>query len=118
MLPNTLTLTVNSVDKVLVRINQDNYGSEYRLLTATEKYVLKIRHTLGQKASGGRVFDQHNVLVEHTVFATLESLEKTMTVSTTLRGEVGTAPANLDYLSDALGVLVAANAAALVGGES
>lgn len=118
MLANTLTLTVNSVAKVLTRINQDNYGSEYRLVSDTEKYTLKIRHTLGQKASGGRLFDQHNVLVEHVVFATLTTTEKTMTVSTTLRGEVGTAPANLDYLSDALGVLVAAQAAALVQGEA
>ncbi len=118
MLANTLTLTVNAVAKVLTRINQDNYGSEYRLLSATEKYTLKIRHQLAQKASGGRVFDSHNVLVEHVVFATLTTPERTMTVSTTLRGEVGTDPVNLDYLSDALGVLVAAQAAALVQGEA
>lgn len=118
MLANTLTLTVNSVAKVLTRMNQDNYGSEYRLVSDTEKYTLKIRHQFGQKASGGRVFDTHNVVVEHVVFATPTTLAKTMTVSTTLRGEVGTLPANLDSLSDALGVLVAAQAAALVQGES
>lgn len=116
MLANTLTLTVNSVAKVLTRINQDNYGSEYRLLSATEKYVLKIRHS--SQVSGGKSFDVHNVLVEHTVFATVSALETKMTASVTLRGQVGTDPAALDYLSDALGVLVAAQAAALVQGES
>lgn len=116
MLNNTLTLTVNSVAKVLVRINQDNYGSEYRLLSATEKYTLKVRHS--SQKSGTRIFDVHNVLVEHVVFATPTVAEKTMTVSSTLRGEVGTDPAALDYLSDALGVLVAAQAAQLVQGEA
>ncbi len=52
MLANTLTLTVNSVAKVLTRINQDNYGSEYRLLSATERYTLKIRHQ--SQKTGGR----------------------------------------------------------------
>jgi len=116
MLANTLTLTVNSVAKVLTRINQDNYGSEYRLLSATERYTLKIRHSV--QKSGVSSFDSHNVLVEHVVFATPTTAMKTMTVSTTLRGEVGTDPAALDYLSDALGVLVAAQAAALVQGEA
>lgn len=116
MLANTLTLTVNSVAKVLTRINQDNYGSEYRLLSATEKYTLKIRHST--QTSGGVTFDVHNVFVEHIVFATVTEVQKVLTVSTTLRGQVGTDPANLDYLSDALGVLVAAQAAALVQGES
>jgi len=116
MLANTLTLTVNSVAKVLTRINQDNYGSEYRLTTATERYVLKIRHS--SQNVGGKTFDQHNVLVEHTVFGTATDVEKKMTASVTLRGQIGTDPAALDYLSDALGVLVAAQAAALVQGES
>lgn len=117
MLANTLTLTVNSVAKVLTRINQDNYGSEYRLLTATEKYVLKIRHS-SQKGAGGSQYDVHNVLVEHTVFATTTTLEQNMTASVTLRGKVGTDPVALDYLSDALGVLVAAQLAAIVQGDS
>jgi hypothetical protein len=115
MFANTLTLTVNSVAKVLTRVNQDNYGSEYRLKSAAESYVLKIRHST--QLSGGVTFDVHNVLVEHRVFATSTDLEKIMTVSTTLRGSSGHDPIALDYLSDALGVLVAAQAAGLVQGE-
>jgi len=116
MLSNTLTLTVNSVAKVLLRVNQDNYGSEYRLTTATERYVLKIRHS--SQNAGGKTFDSHSVLVEHTVFETVSTLERKMTASVTLRGQIGADPASLDHLSDALGVLVAAQAAALVQGES
>jgi len=116
MLANTLTLTVNSVAKVLTRINQDNYGSEYRLLSATERYTLKIRHA--SQTAGGNKFDSHNVFVEHVVFATPTVGEKTMTVSSTLRGQQGTDPVALNKLSDALGALVAAQAAALVQGEA
>jgi hypothetical protein len=116
MLANTLTLTINSVAKVLTRINQDNYGSEYRLVSATERIILKIRHT--STTSSGSKFDQHNVMVEWTKIPAAPALPSVMTASTTLRGQIGTDPAELDYLSDALGVLVAAQLAAIVQGDS
>ncbi len=116
MLANTLTLTINSVAKVLLRINQDNYGSEYRLVSASERITLKIRHS--SQRTGNSQFDQHNVFVEWIKIPTAPALPVTMTASTTLRGQLGSDPAELDYLSDALGVLVAAQAAALVQGES
>lgn len=116
MFANTLTLTVNAVPKVLVRVNQDNFGSQYQLKTATESYVLKIRHST--QTSGGVQFDVHNMVVEHKVYATLTEPQKVMTASVTLRGQVGTDPAALDYLSDALGVLAAAQMSGLVAGES
>lgn len=116
MLANTLTLTIGGTAKVLTRINQDNYGSEYRLISATERIIMKIRHSTAM--SKGRQFDQHNVLVEWISTPASPAEPTTMTVSTTLRGQVGTDPANLDALSDALGVLVAAQAAAIVQGDS
>lgn len=115
MFANTLTLTINSVAKVLTRINQDNHGSEYALKSALESYVLLIRHST--QTSGGAQYDVHNVLVTHKVYATLTDPEKVMTASITLRGKVGTDPVALDYLSDALGVLAAAQMAGLVQGE-
>jgi hypothetical protein len=66
----TLTVTVNSVAKVLNRINQDNYGSEYYLRSATDEYRMKIRHSKEATQSDGRAFDRHNVELTHTVFAT------------------------------------------------
>jgi len=65
----TLTLTVNSVAKVLNRINQDNFGSEYYLRASTEEYRMKIRHSKESPQVDGRYFDRHNVEVTHTVFA-------------------------------------------------
>lgn len=67
---STLTLTVNSVAKVLNRINQDNFGSEYYLRSSTDSYRVKIRHSSEAKQADGRSFDRHNVEVTHTVFAT------------------------------------------------
>jgi hypothetical protein len=66
----TLTITVNAVAKVLNRINQDNYGSEYYLRSSTDEYRVKIRHSKESPLSDGRQFDRHNVEVTHTVFAT------------------------------------------------
>jgi len=67
---STLTLTINSVAKVLNRINQDNYGSEYYLRSATDEYRVKIRHSKEATQPDGRNFDRHNVEFTQTVFAT------------------------------------------------
>jgi hypothetical protein len=67
----TITLTVNAVAKVLNRINQDNYGSEYLLVGSLDEYRLKIRHSKEAPSSLSAVgFDRHNLEVTHTVFAT------------------------------------------------
>jgi hypothetical protein len=65
---STLTVTVNAVAKVLNRINQDNYGSEYALLAALEEYRVLIRHSKITRA--GKTFDRHNVQITHIVYAT------------------------------------------------
>lgn len=54
-----ITLTVNAVDKVLPRINQDNFGSVYRLKEADAEYQLTIRHTYEGKAGPGQ-YERHN----------------------------------------------------------
>ncbi|UJQ85816.1 MAG: putative coat protein [Garnievirus montiscola] len=66
----TLTLTVNAVAKVLNRINQDNYGSEYYLRSTLDEYRVRIRHTKLTPNVDGKVPDSHNIEVTHTVFAT------------------------------------------------
>lgn len=66
---STATITVNAVGKVLNRINQDNYGSEYFLRTSTEEYRMKIRHSKEAPLTDGRNFDRHNVEITHVVYA-------------------------------------------------
>lgn len=72
---STLTLTVNAVAKVLNRVNQDNYGSEYLLLATTEEYRVKIRHSKESPKADGAIFNRHNIEVTHTIFATSSAAE-------------------------------------------
>lgn len=65
----TLTITVNAVAKVLNRINQDNYGSEYLFRGTTEEYRVQIRHNKESNVPGVTRKDRHFVKVIHTVFA-------------------------------------------------
>jgi hypothetical protein len=81
----TLTVTVNAVAKVLNRINQDNYGSEYYLRSATDEYRMKIRHSKEAPQADGRRFDRHNVELTHRVFATPTTAEIVRIASSTFR---------------------------------
>lgn len=81
----TITVTVNAVAKVLNRINQDNYGSEYYLRSATDEYRMKIRHSKEAPQADGRRFDRHNVELTHTVFATPSASAITRIASSTFR---------------------------------
>jgi hypothetical protein len=82
---STITLSVNSVDKVLNRINQDNYGSEYYLRSSTDEYRCKIRHVKESPLADGRAFDRHSLEVTHTVFATSDAPEIKRIASSTFR---------------------------------
>jgi hypothetical protein len=81
----TITLTVNAVAKVLNRINQDNYGSEYYLRSSTDEFRVKIRHSKESVQADGRRFDRHNVEAEHRVFATASTPEWRRIASYTFR---------------------------------
>lgn len=81
----TITVTVNAVAKVLNRINQDNYGSEYYLRTTTDEYRMKIRHSKESPQNDGRRFDRHNVELTHRVFATPTAPEWVRIASSTFR---------------------------------
>lgn len=74
MFPATITIEVSTgVNKILKRVNQDNFGSEYQLVDATSKNVLKIRHSKeGSNDPSKPVMVRHNVFFEHTVFPTTE----------------------------------------------
>jgi len=69
MFADPITITVNSVAKALVRINQDTYGSEYFLREATQEWRLKIRNTSYTNASK-QLVDRHNFEFVNTVYAT------------------------------------------------
>lgn len=62
MFADTLTVTVNSVAKVLNRIRDDGYSSEYYLRDTASEFSLNIRNSrFLDKARGGITVDRHNV---------------------------------------------------------
>lgn len=81
----TITITVNAVAKVLNRINQDNYGSEYSLLSDTDSWNLKIRHSTDTPDSDGVTMLRHNMYLEHVTYATSTDPIKKETLTWTLR---------------------------------
>lgn len=68
MLGNTLTINDGS-SRVLVKINQDNYSSEYLLRISTAEYRAKIRHSRTKATSLRPSYDRHNFEIVKTVFA-------------------------------------------------
>lgn len=84
--PNTVTFTIAAVARVLNRVNQDDYGSEYQYNGAIESINLKIRHSTDSiDKSTGFAMKRHNVFVEHVVFATPTAFMTVQTYTVTLR---------------------------------
>lgn len=71
---STISITINSVAKILNRINDSEpNSSEYMLRTSTEEYRFKIRHShIDRKGLDPltRGVDRHNTEFTHTIFAT------------------------------------------------
>lgn len=97
MFADTLTVTINSVAKVLNRINQDGYSSEYYLKSSTDDFRLRLRNSSYNDKTRGIKVDRHNIELVHTVFpvapATLSTIRKYYSVlendSTDVNADVG-----------------------------
>lgn len=70
----TMTVTISGVDRILNRINQDNYGSEYKASNATEKWRALIRHSSRIDPAYGKML-RHNIEFTFVVKATLTTPE-------------------------------------------
>jgi hypothetical protein len=77
--PDTITITINSVAKVLTRIRDDNYSSEYLLRNANvENFRLAIRNTTYTDKVSKRSIDRHTVEFIHTVLPVAPVTEPTV----------------------------------------
>lgn len=76
MFADTITVTINAVAKVLTRINQDNYCSEYVLRGATEQFVLNIRNTKYTDKVRQVEVHRHNFELVHTVYPVAPSTDR------------------------------------------
>lgn len=63
-------VTINAVAKNIVRINQDGFGSTYRLRSALDDYTMIVKNTSYKDKKSGQMIDRHSVDLVHTVFAT------------------------------------------------
>lgn len=94
MFADTLTITINSVAKVLTRINQDKYSSEYFLRESDGEFRMRIRNTSYNNKAGGNggiVTDRHNVEFTQTIYAvapvTSNTVRKIYTVLENQQGD-------------------------------
>lgn len=70
----TITLPVGGA-KVLNKINQDGYTSEYFLKEATQEFRMKVRHTTAKAGGGLPARDRHNVELTTKIYATESAAE-------------------------------------------
>lgn len=86
MFPATITITIaTGEDRVLNRVNQDNYGSEYSYSSGTEGISMKIRHSTDSPDSDGITMKRHNVFFERVVYPTVTELMTKQSYTATLR---------------------------------
>lgn len=99
----TLTLVVNGGNVVLNRINDGSYGSEYLLVSSTEEYRVKIRHSKEAPSSLSTYgFDRHNLEVTHTLFATSTDPQKVQQAYVVLRNDYNDNKTNVGYINASL----------------
>lgn len=119
MFADTITFTINSVAKVLNRINQDKYSSEYFLRTATDEFRAKIRNST-YVGTNGKTVDRHNVELQQTVYpvspATQTTVRKSYVVLENERNDGITEPLNFDL--GFVGFLTSPNITKLINYES
>jgi len=108
----TFTLTFNSVNKVLNRISQNQYSSEYLLRSATEEYRMKVRHSsevIKNPNPLTRGIDRHNVEITHVIFATSTAPEIFRQAYAVYRIMPGDDPTNAGYFLDGCNAMFATN---------
>jgi len=99
MFADPAVVTINAVDKPLIRIKHDDYSSEYLLRSATDEMRLHIRNTTYTNKKDGKRVDRHNVELIQTVFpvapATSSTVRKTYAVIENQVGDTLTDPKNV-----------------------
>ncbi len=126
MFAATLTLPIDGVNKVLNRVNQDNFGSSYRFKDAAELITLVVRHSVdtgavrgsAAQAAGVTKLNRHNVYIERTIFGTPTTNAEFYSATYTLREGEFNDPVKLDKLSVGVLTLMATLDSGLTVGEN
>lgn len=122
MYGDSITITLGGpggTDRVLNKINQDNYSSEYLGRTSTDEIRMRIRHTKESSKNGNDPLDRHNVEVTQTVFATASDPEFTRQFYFIFRAMPNDTEADVVDVAEAVAHwTTSANLAKLLGWES
>jgi hypothetical protein len=65
---DTITITINSVDKILKKINQDGYSSEYLLRDTDREFSLRIRNSKDKAVVNGFPQERHYITFTETIY--------------------------------------------------
>lgn len=117
MFANTLTITIDGAAKVLTRVNQDNFGSNYRLSSSGEVMNLRFRNPT-DNSKKTEPNDRHTMFFEHVIFATPTETEKRYSVSATIRLSNDGDPAYMVKVVAGFKTLLDAQSTGMVNGES
>lgn len=120
MFADPSVVTIDSVAKNLVRINQDQYSSEYMLRSSTDEFKLIIRNTSYYNKRTASPTDRHNFELTQTIFpvapATTSVVRKVYVVIENQRGD--DLAANTDVAVGLLAFLSEANITKAMNFES
>lgn len=83
----SVTITVDGVDKTLVKIDSPNFGAQYYLREATQDFTLNVRHSREAIQKDGTRFDRHNVELINVVFATETTPARSRVAYTVMRNK-------------------------------
>lgn len=75
MLGDTFVLPFGASTITAVKVNQDQYSSEYRFRDAIHQVIIRVRHSQINGVNGGEKRDRHNIEVTQVVFATTTEVE-------------------------------------------
>lgn len=121
MFADTLTVTINSVAKVLVRINQDAYSSEYLLKGTLDCFRLRLRNTsyVDKKRSGLKV-NRHTVELTQEVYPVSPAVNSLVRkVYTVFENDDNSVPADdAKFVTGLLAFQTEANTLKLINWES
>ncbi len=77
--PDTISITINSVAKVLIRIKDDGYGSEYRLRNANvDEFRLLLKNSSYSDSKTKVAYDRHSAELTHTVLPVAPAVNPTI----------------------------------------
>lgn len=112
-----ITLTVNAVAKVLPRVNQDNFGSVYRLKETDDEWQLTIRHSYEGKP-GPQQYERHNADFMHTHYVGTDRIPVVTQAYVVMRNPRNQSGSDTTDITKALAVWVNTVAADLSAGQN